>query len=174
MPSKTYWKKGDWNGICQRCGFEFKFSELRKTWDGLWVCQDDWEPRQPQDYVRGLPDNQSVPVTSPESPDTFEAFFSTILTQAASSGDLSIQVASTPTWLSSRVSNGNYFYLNLEYANPAVTTYEIVKLTAVNGKVLTVTRAQLTTTARNFAIGDYVKAYLITQDVTPNIDHLSV
>jgi hypothetical protein len=62
---------GDHNGLCDRCGFKFKFSELRKTWDGLYVCHKDWEPRQPQDMVRGLPDKQTVPVSRPEGTDTF-------------------------------------------------------------------------------------------------------
>ena len=30
--------RGDWNAICDRCGFKFKASELKKTWDNLYVC----------------------------------------------------------------------------------------------------------------------------------------
>ena len=66
----TYFKKGDWNAICDRCGFEFKASQLKKTWDGYYVCKDDWEPRHPQDFLRGKKDDQSVEWTRPESPDT--------------------------------------------------------------------------------------------------------
>lgn len=68
----TY-EHGTNNGLCMRCGFKFKFSELRRTWDNLWVCSKDWEPRQPQDFVRGVPDNQSVPAASPEGADEFVA-----------------------------------------------------------------------------------------------------
>lgn len=67
-----YFKPGDNNAICDRCGKPFKASELRKTWDGLWVCRGDWEPRHPQDFVRGVKDDQSVRVSRPPpAVDTF-------------------------------------------------------------------------------------------------------
>lgn len=174
MPVNTYWKRGDHNGICQRCGFEFKFSELHKTWDGLWVCADDWEPRHPQDYVRGIPDNQSVRNTSPETPDTYAPFFVTSLTSAVGSGDATIQLRVAPLFLAYRVSEGNYFYLSLSYANAPLTIIETVKVTATAGKTLTVVRAQLSTTAHTFSINDVVSAYLITQDVTANLNKLVI
>lgn len=71
MGSRDYYKKGDWNCICDVCGFKRKSSEMRKRWDGVMVCQEDWEPRQPQEFVRGVPDQQSLPWTRPEAPDTF-------------------------------------------------------------------------------------------------------
>lgn len=69
--SNTYYAPGDWNVICDRCGFKYKASQLRETWDGLRVCSKDWEPRQPQDYVRGVRDNQAVPWTRPRPGDVF-------------------------------------------------------------------------------------------------------
>lgn len=41
IPGGTY-------GICDRCGFQFRRSELRKEWTGLMVCRKDWDPRPPQ------------------------------------------------------------------------------------------------------------------------------
>lgn len=36
------------------------------------VCSVCWEPRHPQDYVRGIPDNPGgLPWTRPEPPDVF-------------------------------------------------------------------------------------------------------
>ena len=64
-------KLGDWNAICDRCGFKFKASKLRKTWDGWMVCPEDWETRHPQEFVRARPDKQSVPWVRPEKADTF-------------------------------------------------------------------------------------------------------
>ena len=55
-----YYKDGDNNATCDRCGKPFKASRLKKTWDGLYVCERDWEPRHPQDYVRGTRDDQHV------------------------------------------------------------------------------------------------------------------
>lgn len=71
--STQYYKPGDWNAICDRCGFQYKASQLKKTWDGLMVCSKDWEPRQPQDFVKGVKDNQAVPWSRDEAPDSFTA-----------------------------------------------------------------------------------------------------
>lgn len=56
---------GDWNATCSLCGFKFKASELRKHWQGQYRCQKCWEPRHPQDYVKGIPDDMSVPWSQP-------------------------------------------------------------------------------------------------------------
>lgn len=45
------YKPGDYNAICDGCGFKFKASMLKKRWDGYMVCEKDWEPRHPQDLV---------------------------------------------------------------------------------------------------------------------------
>jgi hypothetical protein len=37
-------------------------------------CDDDWEIRQPQDFVRGVPDTQIAPWLRPEPPDQFITF----------------------------------------------------------------------------------------------------
>jgi hypothetical protein len=73
MGKADYYRSGDYNGICDRCGFKFKFSDLKLEWDGLYVCTANrcFEIRQPQDYVRGVRDNMSVPVSRPQAPDTF-------------------------------------------------------------------------------------------------------
>lgn len=63
--------KGDWNAICDVCGWKFKASQLHKRWDGLMVCKADWEARHPQDFLRSIPDDQSVPWTRPEQEDQF-------------------------------------------------------------------------------------------------------
>jgi hypothetical protein len=65
----SWWRSKDWNAICDRCGFKFKASELKKTWDGLMVCSDDWEMRHPQELIRPIPDQQKLPWTRPEPSD---------------------------------------------------------------------------------------------------------
>ncbi len=61
---------GVYNMICDRCGFKCKSTQIKREWTGLYVCDssvnDCWEPRQPQDFVRGIPDRQSVPVPRPD------------------------------------------------------------------------------------------------------------
>jgi hypothetical protein len=46
---------------------------MRTQWDGLRVCKDCFEVRQPQDFVRGVKDNQSVPIARPDTEPTFTA-----------------------------------------------------------------------------------------------------
>ena len=66
----TYFKKGDWNADCERCGFEYKASQLKKEWTNLMVCRDCWEPRHPQDFVKGVKDDSSVPWTNQDGTDS--------------------------------------------------------------------------------------------------------
>lgn len=61
--------QGNYNTICQVCGWKFKASELRKRWDGLWVCQEDWETRHPMDFYRTIPDQKALPYVLPDRED---------------------------------------------------------------------------------------------------------
>lgn len=65
MAKLSYYEPGDHNGVCDICGFGFKFSQLRKAWDNSWRCDADYEIRQPQDFVRGVKDNPAIPVARP-------------------------------------------------------------------------------------------------------------
>jgi hypothetical protein len=62
----TYLKLGDWNAVCQVCGFRFKGTELRKRWDGVLVCAEDFETRHPSDFLRVPREDTNVPWTAPE------------------------------------------------------------------------------------------------------------
>lgn len=73
MGRADYYKHGDTNALCMQCGFKFKGSELTMRWDGIWVCSECWEPRHPQDFVRGVKDTQVPAVRSPEPADQFVA-----------------------------------------------------------------------------------------------------
>tara|TARA_R110000782_G_scaffold218427_1_gene305776 strand:- start:10087 stop:10353 length:267 start_codon:yes stop_codon:yes gene_type:complete len=62
---------GQWNVICDRCGFEYKSRQLRKEWTGLRVCDgagtnECFETRNPQDFLRGRKDQQNPPWVRPE------------------------------------------------------------------------------------------------------------
>jgi hypothetical protein len=61
--------QGAWKAVCDRCGSEVLNTALRREWNGLRTCPDCWEPRHPQDYLRGRKDNQAPPWTRPEPPD---------------------------------------------------------------------------------------------------------
>lgn len=51
---------GDYKVQCDISGFWCLRSECRLRWDGKLVRADFWEPRQPQDFVRARPDDQSI------------------------------------------------------------------------------------------------------------------
>lgn len=71
MGRADHWAEGDWNAVCFECGRKRKAGTLRKHWQGYYVCPEHWEPRQPQDFVRALPDNQTPPWVQPMPTDQF-------------------------------------------------------------------------------------------------------
>ena len=68
-----YLELGDWNAVCFQCGRKRKASTLVKHWQGYYVCPDHNEPRQPQDFVRAVPDVQTPPWTQPRPGYTYAA-----------------------------------------------------------------------------------------------------
>lgn len=73
MGRADYWAPGDWNAACALCGHKFKASMLRKHWTGDYRCELCWEPRQPQDWVKAVPDDPTPPWVQPQS-DVYTAF----------------------------------------------------------------------------------------------------
>ncbi len=64
---------GDWNAVCYECGRKFKANTMFRHWQGYYVCAEHWEPRQTQDFVRGVSDIQTPPWTQPMPQDVFVA-----------------------------------------------------------------------------------------------------
>lgn len=60
-----YYVPGDWNAVCFECGMKRKASTLFKHWQGYYVCPEHWEPRQAQDFVRGIPEKPAPPWAQP-------------------------------------------------------------------------------------------------------------
>lgn len=74
MPLNTRYVPGDYNVQCDRTGRKYKASECRHEWTGNLVRKQSWEPRQPQDLLRSIKDDQSVPDPNPwPEEDTFLA-----------------------------------------------------------------------------------------------------
>ena len=47
--------------ICDRCGFEFKYHQLKKEWTGFKVCAECYEPKSPQlEPVPHVADAQAI------------------------------------------------------------------------------------------------------------------
>ena len=71
MSYRPSYVKGDWIADCDVCGRKYKASQLEQRWDSLMCCPDDWEIRQPQDFVRGVADIQAPPWLRSEPADSF-------------------------------------------------------------------------------------------------------
>lgn len=68
-----YLALGDWNAACSMCGRKRKASELVRNWQGLMRCPEHNEPRQPQDFARGVKEVISPPWAQIET-DNFITF----------------------------------------------------------------------------------------------------
>lgn len=71
MGRADFLKLGDYNVIDDRSGMKMKRSQCRKEWNGLIVAKESYEPRHPQDFLRGFEDDQSVPDPRSEATDSF-------------------------------------------------------------------------------------------------------
>lgn len=68
---KNYFVNGQWNVICDVCGFKKKSGEVRKRWDGLMVCEEDFEMRHPLDFIRIPVEQNNIQDSRPEGADQF-------------------------------------------------------------------------------------------------------
>jgi len=67
-----YYADGQWNFYCDLCGAKTKSNDSMLTWNNLRVCRHHKEIRNPQDFLRGVKDDQASPWTRPEvSPENF-------------------------------------------------------------------------------------------------------
>lgn len=71
MGRADFLREGDFNRICDRCGFKWKASDTVKDWQGRIVCPQCYEGRHPQDFVRGTRDRQRVPWSRPQKTPNF-------------------------------------------------------------------------------------------------------
>lgn len=71
MGRHLHFRPGSFYRIDDRTGFPQRAERTQKEWNGYIVDQSVWEPRQPQDLVRGLADYQAVPEARPDTPAQF-------------------------------------------------------------------------------------------------------
>lgn len=71
---QNYQKWGSWNCICDICGLKRKSDDVRKNWQGLYVCADTcYEVRNPQDFIRGVEEKARPAFVRGEAADTYIA-----------------------------------------------------------------------------------------------------
>lgn len=68
---QNYFKSGSWNVICDVCGRKYKNTDVKKRWDGLIVCNKDYELRHIADFIRSNPERNNVKDPRPEQADVF-------------------------------------------------------------------------------------------------------
>ena len=95
MGQADYLALGDWNATCSLCGAKRKASTLVKNWQGYWRCPEHNEPRQPQDFVRGVVDVQTVPWSQAPT-DTF-IFGDALVTESSNITGGNIYMIATET-----------------------------------------------------------------------------
>jgi len=59
-------KDGDNWVECQVCGMDTYASDIKKRWDGVLVCPEDYETRHPQDFVRARKDKIAATIVAPQ------------------------------------------------------------------------------------------------------------
>jgi Concanavalin A-like lectin/glucanases superfamily len=95
MGRKLHYKPGSFYRTDDRTGFPQRAERTRIEWNGLIVDENVWEPRQPQDLVKGVPDIQSVPDARPLAANVFVGPISVQTTANAVVGQTSIPVQTT-------------------------------------------------------------------------------
>jgi hypothetical protein len=71
MGTERYYKPGSFYRICDRTGFATRAERTSTEWNNLIVRDDVYERRHPQDFVKGVQDNQTVPFARPRQPNVF-------------------------------------------------------------------------------------------------------
>jgi hypothetical protein len=61
-----YLELGTWNARCSMCGKKEKANRMVRNWQGLYRCKECNEPRNAQDFVRGVQDIQAPAWVQPE------------------------------------------------------------------------------------------------------------
>lgn len=58
-PRSPGWEKNNHWCVCDICGFDYRRTEMKTTWDGKTVCSKDFETRHPQELLKVPVDNMS-------------------------------------------------------------------------------------------------------------------
>lgn len=95
MGTEKHFVGGSFYRICDRTGFATRSSRTKMQWNNIIVREDVYEARQPQDFVKGIPDDQTIPFARPRQVDSYDGPLHTFITIAANIGDVIINVNTT-------------------------------------------------------------------------------
>lgn len=129
MADDKHYVPGSYYRIDDMTGFKVRVERTRKQWNNIIVREESWESRQPQDFVKGVRDDQAVPEPRPRQTDTFLGPLVTFLTAAAVAGATHLAVDNT-----GRMYPGDTVTLPLDNGNV---------FTTIIGRVIDSTHLQL-------------------------------
>lgn len=79
MGTKLHFKPGSFYRVCDRTGFAVRAENTQKQWNNIIVRNRSFEERQPQDFVRGRRDDQTVPEPRPRQQNVFLGVQTTVV-----------------------------------------------------------------------------------------------
>ena len=71
MGTELHYRPGSFYRVCERTGIAVRADRTQREWQGLIVRKEVFEPRQPQDFVRGVNDIQIVPYPRPRQANVY-------------------------------------------------------------------------------------------------------
>jgi len=156
MGTELFYKPGGFYRICDRTGFAVRAEHTKKQWNNIIVRERSFEERQPQDFVRGRRDNQTVPEPRPRQVPTYLGVETTLTAQSGGPfsdgfspgfqvGNYLLPVASVIGFnvndsVSVQMSNGATFFTTVAAINAAELTITLavaLPFPAIAGAVVT-------------------------------------
>lgn len=95
MADDKHYVGGSFYRICDMTGFKIRAERTSKQWNNLIVREQSWEPRQPQDFVKGVRDEQAAPEPRPRQVNVFLGPLTTTLEANAAAGATQLSVQSS-------------------------------------------------------------------------------
>lgn len=143
MGRKLSYRPGSFYRQDDRSGFMQRAEDTRMEWQGRIVDEKLWEPRQPQDLVRGVRDIQSVPNARPKPPPAFYGPQSEQTSAAAPIGANLIPMVSLKGFnpgdkIGIMLSTGQYFFTHLmAFIGGAIAILNPLPTAAPSGAIVT-------------------------------------
>lgn len=160
MGTKLHYKPGSFYRQCDRTGFSIRAEHTQKQWNNIIVRNRSFEERQPQDFVRGRRDDQTVPQPRPRQTNVFLGVQTTLSENVPSPGSFSdgfssgFQVSgNTDTFvvqsvigfnvgdsISIQLDNGATFFTTaqaIDFTNNIITPAEPLPYPASSGNIVT-------------------------------------
>jgi hypothetical protein len=139
-----HYRPGSFYRTDDRTGFPTRAERTKKEWTGLIVDEARWEPRQPQDLVRGVQDKQSVPEPRPLAPNQFIGPVFVQTSEAAAARATMLELEDTSPFyagvkISIMMDNGVNFFTTVSGApsSTAITLASPLPYSAAAGNIVT-------------------------------------